>query len=69
MTEHLKKRFDELLSQADAVVATKQRKHASMQRYTRAIDVLNSVKRIVRDWWRLPSWAGRSRMPCPKLSN
>ncbi len=32
MTEHLKKRFDELLSQADAVVATKQRKHASMQR-------------------------------------
>jgi len=28
MTEHFKKRFDELLSQADAVAATKQRKHS-----------------------------------------
>ncbi|MBS1196858.1 MAG: hypothetical protein H6R18_643 [Proteobacteria bacterium] len=28
MTEHLKKRFDELLSQANAVAATKQRKHS-----------------------------------------
>lgn len=28
MTEHLKKRFDELLSQAEAVAATKQRKHS-----------------------------------------
>lgn len=29
MSEHLKKRFDELLSQADAVAATKQRRHSS----------------------------------------
>jgi hypothetical protein len=29
VTEHLKKRFSELLSQADAVAATKQRKHSS----------------------------------------
>lgn len=30
MTEHLKKRFDELLSQSDAVTATKQRKHSEV---------------------------------------
>lgn len=39
MNERLKKRFDELLSQADEVAATKQRKHSS---YTGSYDHVNS---------------------------
>ncbi|WP_158301020.1 hypothetical protein [Chromobacterium sp. ATCC 53434] len=38
MTKHLKKRFEELLSQADTVAATKQKKHSPIMGYYDHVD-------------------------------